>query len=194
MRFNRDGNLLLTASADNAARLWSLDGTLITTFTGHTNDVYTAVFSPDADESYILTTSLDGTVRLWDRDGNEIGALEHPVTGHARWAEFSPDGRYIVTASFDAMSRIWSVDGTLISVLPGHNSDVQMARFSKDGRRIVTASYDATVRQHLVNLDDLLFAAACQTDSRLDPETIEQYEVPEPLLLPAERPEHCHLE
>jgi len=32
-------------------------------FTGHTDEVRTAVFSPDG--QYILTASLDGTARLW---------------------------------------------------------------------------------------------------------------------------------
>lgn len=67
LTFSRDGNRLLTASHDYTAKLWDIaTGTPLTTYRGHSWLVWSAIFSPDENESYVATASEDGTVRLWD--------------------------------------------------------------------------------------------------------------------------------
>ncbi|MGH2668817.1 MAG: hypothetical protein ACRDH5_06825, partial [bacterium] len=44
--FSPDGERILTASADGTARLWDLEGTSLATFSGHTDEVESATFSP----------------------------------------------------------------------------------------------------------------------------------------------------
>ena len=64
--FNR-GNLSLTSSADNTARLWDLQtGQELRRFTGHKGPVEWAVFS--ADGKTFVTGSDDGTARMWSVD------------------------------------------------------------------------------------------------------------------------------
>jgi hypothetical protein len=62
--FSPDGAQILTASADNTAKLWdAASGKLIASF-GHQDTVRWAGFSPDG--ARILTASADKTAKLWD--------------------------------------------------------------------------------------------------------------------------------
>jgi WD domain, G-beta repeat len=68
-----------------------------TAFQGHTDEVYSAVFSPDGRR--VLTASKDRTAQLWEA---ESGKLVATFQGHSGWvisAVFSPDGRRVLTAS-----------------------------------------------------------------------------------------------
>ncbi|MEQ9022124.1 MAG: hypothetical protein RLN82_05105, partial [Pseudomonadales bacterium] len=86
--FSPDGSQILTASADNTARLWDVKNHLLTMFQhkkefpdeefqvrGDHNEVTSAVFSPDS--SQILTASTDQTARLWDIKGNLLAEFQH---------------------------------------------------------------------------------------------------------------------
>ena len=62
--FSPDGARILTASADNTAKLWdAASGKLIASF-DHQDTVRWAAFSPDG--ARILTASWDKTAKLWD--------------------------------------------------------------------------------------------------------------------------------
>jgi WD40 repeat protein len=110
--FRPDGKRIVTAGADNTARIWDAEiiGKRIATLTGHTGSVYTAAFSPDGRR--VVTASDDKTARVWDA---ETGKMTAVLAGHAGpvWsAGFSPDGERVVTASDDTTARIWRVFST----------------------------------------------------------------------------------
>jgi WD40 repeat protein len=116
-----------------------------TTFTGHTDSINSAAFSPDG--SRIVIASYDGTATIWDA---RSGVLIKTLNGHHDWvqsAAFSPDGSRIVTASKDKTAKIWDANtGGLIITLAGHTEQVFSAEFSPDGSRIVTSSEDNTAK------------------------------------------------
>lgn len=95
---------------------------------------------------YIATAGYDNKVVLWSSgDGIPLARVWHDHL--ANQCSFSVDGRYLVTASSDYSARVWAVPQmTLISVLCGHEDDVEMASFSPDGERVATCSRDGKVR------------------------------------------------
>ena len=139
--FSPDGQRVVTASADNTARIWRADGSGPPIFLrGHTGRVHFAAFSPDGQR--VVTASDDHTARVWRADGSgtfvELKKHEAPVVH----AAFSPDGQRVVTASDDRTACVFKIDGSLVTCLEGHGVPVSTAAFSPDGKRIVTsASY-----------------------------------------------------
>ena len=86
-----DGELLVSASGDGTARLWSArSGAPMATLRGHSSSVTRASFSPDGRR--VLTASVDGTMRVWRINPPRL--LWHGK----KWmlsAAFNPAGRTI---------------------------------------------------------------------------------------------------
>jgi WD40 repeat protein len=137
-----DGQRIATASRDDTAKLWDLQGRELITLSGHRGDVYSVNFSPDG--KLMVTASKDETARLWTLEGKAIAVF----TGHqgdVYGAGFSPDGQKVITASRDGTAKIWTLKGELLQTLAGHQGDVYNATFNPDGKLIATASRDGTV-------------------------------------------------
>jgi WD40 repeat protein len=72
--FSPDGSRVVTASADNTARIWdAATGEPLTSPLAHQDAVTSAAFSPDG--TRVVTASADNTARIWDVRLDE-GTLE----------------------------------------------------------------------------------------------------------------------
>jgi hypothetical protein len=147
--WSSDGHRIVTASTDNAARIWDTEtGQEVRALTGHQKLVWSAAFS--SDDRYIVTASADGKARIWDAyTGKERHVLEH--RGEVYSAAFSTNGLLVVTGSYDKTAgetaRIWNAEtGQQLRALLGHNGEVVSVAFSNDGRFVVTSSNDRTAR------------------------------------------------
>jgi eukaryotic-like serine/threonine-protein kinase len=141
--FSRDGQRIVTASADHTAKVWdAATGRELLSLRGHRLGLATAAFSPDGQR--IVTAGADRTAKVWDAaTGKELLTLRGH-TGGLR-AAFSPDGRRIVTGSADHTAKVWdAATGKELLTLTGHTDVLQAAVFSPDGLRIVTGSEDKT--------------------------------------------------
>jgi len=116
--FSPDGRWVMTTSADNTVRLWSVTGGPPVRVLTHERDV---LLSPDRRQ--ILTDKKD-----------------------VRSVLFSPDHRQIVTTSNDGVVRIWDIDADSPPTILDKQTEILTAAFTPEGLRIVTNSDDGTIR------------------------------------------------
>lgn len=141
--YSPKGTKVLTISLAGQAKLWDMDGKLLTDFSQHSIKINTAVFSPDGNS--LITLSMDNTARLCDLNGNLLANL-NKHTDKVWGAVFSPDSSKIVTTSDDKTAKLWDLKGNLLADLNKHTARVSSAAFSPDGARIVTTSWDNTAK------------------------------------------------
>jgi WD40 repeat protein len=102
---------------------------------GHTNEVTSVAFNPDA--SALVSASVDGTARVWAITGRPTSVL----AGHGATvvdATFSPDGNSVATAGEDGTARLWD-PGSEPDLRPISSRRVIDVALTGDGRRFVTA-------------------------------------------------------
>jgi hypothetical protein len=156
--FSPDGTLLVSAGGSEFApernggktsaqvKLWDIKaGKELGELTGHTNKVFSAVFSPDGET--LATASADQTVRLWNVATRKQSAV---LEGHteAVWSvAFSTDGKTVASASADRTVRLWdTVTQQERGTLRGHEDEVRGVVLSPDGKTLASGSADWTVR------------------------------------------------
>lgn len=146
-RFSPDGELIVTSSWDNTAKIWnSKTGRVIRKLeNGHSGFVNSAVFSPDG--QFVLTASDDTSAKLWTVASGDVVRTFEGHQDRIRSASFSPNGEFIITTSNDKTARLWRTEsGELIREFIGHDWAVVSADFSADGKWVVTGSEDTTAR------------------------------------------------
>jgi WD40 repeat protein len=140
-RFSSSGDLVVTASNDRTARVWSTKSGRELSVLQHEFPVLSAVLSPDG--KLVVTVSGRPTTtgpllaRLFDASTG-VSLVTFNQRG-IRSAGFTPDGSSVVTTSNDDSTRIWSLTGVQQARLE-QDEDVVSAAFSPDARRLVTAT------------------------------------------------------
>ncbi len=114
-------------------------------FSGHTDGINVAVFSPDG--RLLATVSQDTDVKLWDiASGQEIATL----TSHARpinAVAFSPDGSLLATAGDDGFIILWNLSTLeLVTVLNGQDGAVNDILFHPTENRLLAGYASSAIR------------------------------------------------
>ena len=141
-----DGKLLATATRDGI-HIWSRNGILQQTITGHTGEVLRVKFIPDgtikSDRYKLISTGVDKTIRVWqifDRYSDEAEGIYSVAV--------SLDDTYAV-ADWSGKIQIWrNNDGTkeLIRTLAGHQNTISQIKYSPDGKLIASAGWDNSIK------------------------------------------------
>lgn len=107
VEFSPSGNFILTASLDNTARLWSMEGgNTVRIFADHANDISEATYAPDG--LSVLTGSFDNTARIWNANIEHDSRIIYGHNDRISEVSFSPDGRFILSSSYDDTLHLWN--------------------------------------------------------------------------------------
>lgn len=132
----QNGGLVTMSRGHKKARLWSSNGALVATLTGHGQMACFAVLS----NGNIVTGSKNGSAFIWSPSGVPlVGLIGHTRSITCIAGLLSGD---IVTGSEDGTAMIWSSDGLMIATLAGHTKPVTCVAALLNGN-IVTGSEDA---------------------------------------------------
>lgn len=142
---DRKGNRLLSASADNTAKVWDLAERRALLTIEHDSPVYAGAFSPGG--RLIATCAGDGRVVLWQADdGVPVRVLEgHTAPVYS--VVFSEDGAVLASGSGEPENDciLWDVaSGRLLARGRGHQRPVYGVALSKNW--LATSSSDQTIR------------------------------------------------
>jgi len=174
--FSHDGKLLVTASSDYTARLWSVpELRLLAVMGDHGDDVEMAAFSPDG--KWIATASRDHCVRVFDLNGR----LQRSFTGHTAdvisvaWAS---DSRELLSSSDDGTLRHWRFfEGDMRCLVDMGGVETDTVAIGQDGtifagtdrgeihvlagaNRQIVAAHEAGIKRLTLSPDGSLLASA----------------------------------
>lgn len=142
--FSSDGNFIATSqTAESAtedipgtAKIWSKNGTLISTLKGHNSGVLDVAFSPN--NQLVVTASADNTIKLWSRDGQLIKTLR----GHTSWVRsisFGQDGKTLVSSGDDGTVRFWNLEDVPLIIHRNGQGWPKIEGFSLDSQKVYTS-------------------------------------------------------
>jgi WD40 repeat protein/tetratricopeptide (TPR) repeat protein len=135
-QFSPDDKLVVTASADGTAKVWSTTTGREILALSHDAQVFSATFSPDG--RYLATGGRDRMVRVWDLLSGKLALPPMNHSGTVGQIAFSSDGRKLIATSKE-IPRIWAC-ATDIKPHPALKVDdlIWWAALSRDGSRVVT--------------------------------------------------------
>lgn len=105
--FDEGGQNMLTSGADRVLRLYSAEGRLMRTFTGHKSAITSVHFSPD--KRFIISGSIDGVVKVWNLESGEE-VLTYFTLDANDWLTTNTTGNFFGTDG--ASKQVFFVQGT----------------------------------------------------------------------------------
>lgn len=133
VHFSPDGRYVVTASADNTAKVLDITTHQEVARIMHRGAVKEARFSPDG--RYVVTSGFD-TTQVWDLDTKQTVIT---YDGATEDVSFSPDSRYVATASLNDVARVWRIADQEEVAQISHDGSIHRVRFSADSRYVATA-------------------------------------------------------
>ena len=138
----------VSGSSDGTVKLWDVaTGQIITTFSGHTEEVTSVSFSPDG--SMIASSAWDDKVKLWDvATGTNLATLiDEPLWRGVTSVSFSPDGSTLASGA-PGGTTLWDVaTRTNLGFIPDAVGwGVTSVSFSSDSKILATGSREGTLR------------------------------------------------
>lgn len=174
VKFNREGDLLLTTAMDKNPQVWwANSGERIGTYKGHSGAVRDIDITWDS--SRVVTGSADNSAILWETStGREL--FKWHFLSPVRCVAFSPGDSIIAIAVAKLMGQksdifLFAHDDTKetqsnepIGVLEGHEGTVVRVHWYPTGEEILTGSEDCTIRKWLVETGEQIDCVKAHSD------------------------------
>jgi WD40 repeat protein len=107
--FSPDGKTLVSGSKDKTVKLWHIDKEKeLSTFTGHSDEVYRAVFNPNA--KLIASCNKDNSLKVWRLDTAEKHNIFSAKIEGISSIAFSPDGKTIACGTNNAVISLITIN------------------------------------------------------------------------------------
>eukprot|EP01023_Acetabularia_acetabulum_P006331 TRINITY_DN12645_c0_g1_i7.p1 TRINITY_DN12645_c0_g1~~TRINITY_DN12645_c0_g1_i7.p1 ORF type:complete len:643 (+),score=127.84 TRINITY_DN12645_c0_g1_i7:2-1930(+) len=100
----------VSGAHDLTAKLWTLDGQIVSEFIGHKMLIYAVAVSQ---QGIVASGSEDNSVKIWRQSGECLQTIEQP--GCSWSVKFLSGNEDLVTGCADAVCRIWTADGSRVA-------------------------------------------------------------------------------
>ncbi len=171
VRFNTDGNRLVTACDDGQVRVWEAeDGQHITTLPCGSDRLPQVAIDPTG--QHIAAARRDGGLLVWNVSAQNPRVafwspfsdnplvLQKPGELPVRTVRFSNDGATLYSAGADHTIHLWSIpEGAPLASLAGHSHEIYCLDVSRDGSLLASGDaggnvhvWDARGHRHLLTL------------------------------------------
>lgn len=118
--YAKNGNFVVSGSADRTARVWDLKGNNHKVFkidaAVEESGITSISISPN--NRYVAAGCLDRLVRIWDLETGELAAKLRGHQDSVYTVRFTPDGRKLVSGSLDYTVKFW--DASALVSLESH--------------------------------------------------------------------------
>jgi WD40 repeat protein len=154
-------DIVVTASADRSLKVWSAaDGTLLRSFSHHTEPVHGLVFRPGTDSDAPVecaSASDDGTVRVWQP---QIGRMVRIIRGHEGPVfslAYTPGGKTLFSAGKEGIIRCLDTDSDQIrGQWKAHDEPIFRIAISPDGKHLASGDWSGKVHLWKISGDQLI--------------------------------------
>uniref|UniRef100_A0ACD5GUC0 WD40 repeat domain-containing protein n=1 Tax=Desertifilum tharense IPPAS B-1220 TaxID=1781255 RepID=A0ACD5GUC0_9CYAN len=120
-------------------------GTLLQTFSGHSDWVRAVAITPDGTQ--VVSGSGDNTLKLWNLQTGEALVTFSGHSGFVRAVAITPDGTQAVSGSDDNTLKLWNLQtGEVLTTFSGHSSSVRAVAITPSGIQAVSGSWDNTLK------------------------------------------------
>lgn len=148
LSFHPDGQLLASAGADRAVKVWEIaTGKRLYTLGDPTDWVYCVEWSPD--KKHLAAGGVDKSVRVWDAD-KESGKLVHSVYAHEKAVSrlmYSSDGASLFTVGEDKVLKAWNAAKMTESKLYPRQAETVLAMALRpDGKQLAVGRFDGVAQ------------------------------------------------
>ena len=144
--FSRDGNQLISASADQTVRIWDVANRQPTkTLRGHELEVWAVI--RDDEHKLFVSGGKDGTINFWDPEKPTCDVPYTTSSVPLTDMQFMPNGKSFVVLKQDRTIALWDSETVKeIEPLTQFGNDNQSVNLSPDGRWCLVESVQGDVK------------------------------------------------
>jgi len=146
LQWSRDGERVLTASADKTGAVWDAEQLVRTKKLRDHSSYVNSICASRRGDPLLATGSDDCTIMLWDlRRRSPIKTLETPFQVLA--VAFSDDSTQVFSAGIENEIKAWDLrTQKVVYTLEGHQDSITGMELSPDGSYLLSTAMDHTVR------------------------------------------------